>query len=116
MRHPTPRQLATLEFVKQGYTNSQIAKKLKIKLETVKAHVAALFRIYGVSNRVQLVLMARQQEPDAPVTILINEPKKLRHMTAVEIDRVASSIKWQGSKYLWRHDFANAIIKFLNRD
>lgn len=116
MKQPTPRQLATLELVKQGYTNTQIAEKLGIKAETVKAHVAALFTKFGVGNRVQLVLMAKQQEPDAPVTILVNEPKRMRYLTAVEIERVANSVVWRGSDYLWEQDFANAIIKYANRD
>jgi DNA-binding CsgD family transcriptional regulator len=116
LRQPSPRQLATLELVKQGYSNTQIANKLGIKVETVKAHVAALFRTFGVGNRVQLALLAKQREPDAPVTILVNEPRRLRYLTAVEIERVAESVVWRGSDYLWEQDFANAIIKFVNRD
>jgi len=116
LRQPSPRQLATLELVKQGYSNTQIANKLNIKVETVKAHIAALFRTFGVGNRVQLTLMAKQQEPDAPVTILVNEPRRLRYLTAVEIERVAENVAWRGSDYLWEQDFANAIIKFVNRD
>lgn len=54
--HFTPRQLETLAFLAQGYSNKEIARDLSLSEATVKMHVTAIFKILGVSNRTQAVL------------------------------------------------------------
>ena len=56
----TLRQLDVLSRVCQGKTNKQIATELDLSVKTVKAHVTALFRVLGVVNRTQALLVARQ--------------------------------------------------------
>lgn len=63
----TPRQKDVLTWLLKGCTNQAIADALGISAETVKLHVSAIFRAYGVHSRTQLVLMcSRQGQPPAP--------------------------------------------------
>ena len=55
----TPRQRAVLALLEQGMSNKVIARELDISEITVKAHVSAILRKLGVSNRLQAVLVAR---------------------------------------------------------
>src|ERR1700760_2404532 len=56
----TLRQLEVLSRVCQGKTNKQIATELGLSEKTVKAHVTGIFRVLGVVNRTQAVLVARR--------------------------------------------------------
>ena len=56
----TVRQLEVLSRVCQGKTNKQIATELGLSEKTVKAHVTAIFKVLGVVNRTQAVLVARR--------------------------------------------------------
>lgn len=56
----TLRQLQVLSRVCQGKTNKQVASELGLSEKTVKAHVTAIFKILGVVNRTQAVLVARR--------------------------------------------------------
>jgi DNA-binding NarL/FixJ family response regulator len=44
----------------QGLPNKLIARQLKLSVETVKDHVAAVLRALGVSSRTQAVLAVSQ--------------------------------------------------------
>ena len=50
------RQRQILELLAKGKSNKQIADELSIALPTVKNHLSVLFRKYGVSNRVRLLV------------------------------------------------------------
>jgi len=55
----TARQLEVMELVcKRGLSNKGVAKMLKISESTVKIHVSAVMKAYGVRNRTQLALTA----------------------------------------------------------
>jgi DNA-binding NarL/FixJ family response regulator len=56
----TLRQRRVLELLSTGLSNKRIARALDISEITVKAHVTAIFRKLGVSNRVQAGLEARR--------------------------------------------------------
>lgn len=53
----TPRQREVLQFLSQGLSNRQIAEALGLSEGTIKAHVTAILRGLGVSNRTQAVLL-----------------------------------------------------------
>lgn len=55
----TPRQLAVLDLLAEGKANKIIAYELNISEITVKAHVSAILRKLGVSNRLQAVIAAK---------------------------------------------------------
>lgn len=56
----TPRQSQILEIVNsRGVSNKIIAKILKISESTVKLHVSAILKKYGVKNRTQLALFSK---------------------------------------------------------
>jgi DNA-binding NarL/FixJ family response regulator len=56
----TLRQRRVLELLSTGLSNKRIARALEISEITVKAHVSAIFRKLGVTNRVQAGLEARR--------------------------------------------------------
>jgi DNA-binding NarL/FixJ family response regulator len=56
----TPRQTEVLALLLQGKPNKLIARDLKVSVETVKDHVAAVLRALGVSSRTQAVLAVGQ--------------------------------------------------------
>jgi len=54
----TPRQAEVLALIGDGHANKEIAHRLGTSEGTIKAHVAAIMRQFGVRNRVQLLLAA----------------------------------------------------------
>lgn len=56
----TPRQTDVLSLLLQGQPNKMIARELKLSVETVKDHVAAVLRALGVNSRTQAVLAVGQ--------------------------------------------------------
>nr|WP_315197744.1 response regulator transcription factor [uncultured Aquabacterium sp.] len=65
----TPRQKDVLQWILKGCTNHAIASALGISAETVKLHVSAIFRAYGVHSRTQLVLLcSRSPQAASPQT------------------------------------------------
>lgn len=67
LRELTPQQFRVLQMVATGQLNKQIAYALGISEATVKAHMSAILRKLGASNRTQAVLLAGQLsvDPDA---------------------------------------------------
>lgn len=57
----TPRQKHVLHLLTQGLSNKLIARELGLSVETVKDHVAAVFKALGASSRTQAVLIATQK-------------------------------------------------------
>ncbi|MEO6030987.1 MAG: response regulator transcription factor [Burkholderiaceae bacterium] len=56
----TPRQTEVLGLLLKGLPNKLIARELKLSVENVKDHVAAVLRTLGVSTRTQAVLAVSQ--------------------------------------------------------
>jgi DNA-binding NarL/FixJ family response regulator len=56
----TPRQTEVLALLLQGLPNKLIARELKVSVETVKDHVAAVLRALNVNTRTQAVLAVSQ--------------------------------------------------------
>ena len=54
----TRRELQVLREVVAGYTNKEIAARIQISENTVKAHLTHIFDKLGASNRVELALYA----------------------------------------------------------
>jgi DNA-binding NarL/FixJ family response regulator len=54
----TPKQLKVLQLVAQGLANKQIAFKVNLSEQTIKAHLSEAFRVLKVSNRVEAVIEA----------------------------------------------------------
>jgi two-component system nitrate/nitrite response regulator NarL len=57
-RRPTPRELKIVSAVVAGYANRDIAQKFSLSEDTVKYHLTNIFDKLGVSNRLELVIMA----------------------------------------------------------
>ena len=56
----TPQQFRVLGMLAEGLLNKQIAYELGVSEATVKAHMTAIMRKLGVSNRTQVALAASQ--------------------------------------------------------
>jgi len=56
----SPRQVAVLEQLALGLSNKQIAHELGIAEPTIKMHISAILRAFGVQNRVQILIKAKQ--------------------------------------------------------
>lgn len=59
----SPRQQEVLGFLLQGSANKVIARELDLTVNTVKEYASAIFRIYGVSSRLELVLKFGSRRP-----------------------------------------------------
>ncbi|MBN8831779.1 MAG: response regulator transcription factor [Sphingomonadales bacterium] len=55
----SPAQMRVLAALAKGHLNKQIAADLDLTEATIKAHMTAVFRKLGVSNRVQALLAVR---------------------------------------------------------
>ncbi|MFI8974552.1 response regulator [Nocardia asteroides] len=56
----SPRELAVLRLVGEGYGNQEIAERLHLGVSTVKTHLANLFEKTGTDNRVRLAVYAAE--------------------------------------------------------
>lgn len=54
----TKREMQVLLYVKSGYTNTEIAKKLHLSINTVKAHVSSIMQKLEVDDRTQAAIKA----------------------------------------------------------
>ncbi len=53
----TPQQYRVLCFLREGWLNKQIGYELGVTEATIKAHITAIFRKLGITNRTQAVIM-----------------------------------------------------------
>lgn len=69
VRDLTPHQFRVLQMLGSGRLNKQIAYDLNVSEATIKAHVTAILRKLGATNRTQAVLMAGRLalDPDGVV-------------------------------------------------
>lgn len=57
----TARQADVLRLALQGKSNRQLVRQLGIAHDTVKQHVSAIYKILGVSSRVELLIAAARR-------------------------------------------------------
>lgn len=58
----TPRQREVVRLIGGGASNKEIASQLNVTERTVKAHLTAIFRKIGVSDRLRLALFVTEQK------------------------------------------------------
>jgi len=66
----TPRQTEVLDLLVQGKTNKEIALALNLVEGTVKIHVAAIFRYFGVNTRAAAAVAGARPYPNRPRGVL----------------------------------------------
>jgi DNA-binding NarL/FixJ family response regulator len=63
----TQQQYKVLYYLTEGWLNKQIASDVHISEATVKAHITAIFRKLGCTNRTQVVIQAQRLTLEPPV-------------------------------------------------
>jgi DNA-binding NarL/FixJ family response regulator len=66
----TPRQKDVLELLVQGKPNKEIASALNLGEGTVKIHLAAIFRYFGVNNRAAAAVASARPHPSREFSVL----------------------------------------------
>ena len=66
----TSRQRDVLDLLVQGKSNKEIALALKLGEGTVKIHMAAIFRYFGVNNRAAAAVAGARPYPNRPRGVL----------------------------------------------
>ncbi len=56
------REIEVMKLLEEGLSNQEIAARLHISLNTVKAHLKSIYGKLGVSNRVQAIAKGRELE------------------------------------------------------
>jgi len=56
----TARQIEVLGYLAAGISNKEIAEKINLAEGTTKAHIAAIYRILRVNNRIEAMRVAKQ--------------------------------------------------------
>ncbi|WP_244445129.1 response regulator transcription factor [Microvirga sp. BSC39] len=72
----TSRQRDVLDLLVQGKSNKEIALALKLGEGTVKIHMAAIFRYFGVNNRAAAAVAGARPYPNRPRGILNEGPSR----------------------------------------
>lgn len=70
----TAQQYKVLYYLTEGWLNKQIAYDLNISEATVKAHMTAIFRKLGVTNRTQVVIQAQRLQLEPPAERDLQRP------------------------------------------
>ena len=75
VRELTPQQFRVLQMLGAGLLNKQIGYELGVSEATIKAHMSAILRKLGATNRTQAILLAGKLavEPDAVVPPEVDE-------------------------------------------
>lgn len=60
------REQQIVRFIVDGCSNQDIARRLDLRLQTVKNHLSRIYRRLGVPNRVQLAVLAVGQGIGGP--------------------------------------------------
>jgi DNA-binding NarL/FixJ family response regulator len=63
--HLTKKELEILNFICNGLSNKEIARKLFVSEQTVKSHCNHLFKKFGVSSRLKLAISAPKYFPES---------------------------------------------------
>ena len=73
IRELTPQQFRVLQMLGSGKLNKQIGYELGVSEATIKAHMSAILRKLGASNRTQAVLMAGRLSVDPGQVVPLEE-------------------------------------------
>ena len=75
VRELTPQQFRVLQMLGSGMLNKQIGYELGVSEATIKAHMSAILRKLGASNRTQAVLMAGRLAVDPDKVVVPEGPE-----------------------------------------
>lgn len=87
----TPRQKEVLALVRKGLTNQEICRALNISANTVKVHLAKIFKIMDVSNRTEAASLDFEEKAPETSEVKILMVKKDLSFNP-EMDRLAFTI------------------------
>ena len=73
VRELTPQQFRVLQMLGAGLLNKQIGYELGVSEATIKAHMTAILRKLGASNRTQAILMAGKLAVDPEAVVAFED-------------------------------------------
>lgn len=79
VRQLTKRELEIIKMICKGYRNKEIAKSLSLTEQSVKKHLNRLYKITGITDRLQLALYAIKHWPFCINTNLNRATNKKRN-------------------------------------
>jgi len=97
----TPRQKEILALLRKGFTNNEICKILCISSNTVKVHLANIYKILEVTNRTEAAFSEEQNFVD----VSPSEEKKLN---------ISICFKNDLAQYPWTKTLTNSIVEALH--
>lgn len=62
----TTKQHATLQMLRRGCSNKEIAERLLVGENTIKGNIKAIAKHYGVKSRTQVLLASSKEFDDTP--------------------------------------------------
>ncbi|WP_449446828.1 response regulator [Thermomonas brevis] len=74
IRELTPQQFRVLQMLGSGLLNKQIGYELGVSEATIKAHMSAILRKLGATNRTQAILLAGKLLVDPDSVVVPDEP------------------------------------------
>ena len=83
IRSLTPRERQVVQCVARGFTNQEISETLRVGPQTAKNHMHNLFEKLGVSDRVELALLALRKGLDLDTNVLHFGPVRLADVVVV---------------------------------
>jgi DNA-binding NarL/FixJ family response regulator len=77
------REARICKYVAAGYSNRQIASRLRLSEQTVKNYLGQIFRKVGIDNRVQLAILSsaltnRKGKRRNPLLRMVPKPKRAK--------------------------------------
>jgi two-component system response regulator DevR len=74
------RETKICKYVAAGYTNREIASRLRLSEQTVKNYLGQIFRKVGIYNRVQLAILSsslrNRKRKRNPILRMTGKPKR----------------------------------------
>lgn len=107
LRPPTFSELRVIQLVGAGMTNRQIAGALCIGEDTVKRHLARLFKAWQVGTRIELVGLAIREGwlacpmcgPGSATAAVVSAAANALRTHAMGLDMLASQITYGGDNH-----------------
>ncbi len=99
--HLTPRERSLLPGIRDGSSNSAIAKRLGIKMATVKMYLSRLYLRFRVKNRAEFSAAVQRQDDGLALAAFV-APLPYRERGVMPVNAVHGMVLWDAINRLLR--------------